>query len=74
MNSSRKILVTGATGQQGGALARVLLAKGHQVRALTRKADSPGATELRGRGAELAIGDFENRGSLERAMRGIDAV
>jgi uncharacterized protein YbjT (DUF2867 family) len=68
------ILVTGATGRQGGALARLLLAKGHRVRALTRKADSPAASELRGRGADLTVGDFDDRASLERAMRGVDAV
>jgi uncharacterized protein YbjT (DUF2867 family) len=74
MNSPTPILVTGATGQQGGAVARLLLARGRQVRALTRRADSPAASELRSRGAELAIGDFDDRASLERAMRGVDAV
>ena len=74
MSSRSTILVTGATGQQGGALARLLLAKGHHVRALTRKADSPAARELRSRGAELALGDFDDRASLERAMQGVDAV
>jgi uncharacterized protein YbjT (DUF2867 family) len=74
MSTLSTVLVTGATGQQGGALARLLLARGRQVRALTRKADSPAANELRSRGAELAIGDFEDRASLERAMRGVDAV
>ena len=74
MNNPSTVLVTGATGQQGGALARLLLVNGRQVRALTRKADSPAANELRSRGAELAIGDFDDRASLERAMRGVDAV
>jgi uncharacterized protein YbjT (DUF2867 family) len=74
MGDSSTVLVTGATGQQGGALARLLLANGRHIRALTRKADSPAANELRSRGAELAIGDFEDRASLESAMRGVDAV
>src|SRR5262245_43909728 len=74
MSSPSTILVTGATGQQGGALARLLLARGRHVRALTRTIDSPAANELRSRGAELAVGDFEDRASLERAMRGVDAV
>src|SRR5688572_21196625 len=74
MGGSPTILVTGATGQQGGALARLLLEKRRNVRALTRRADSPAASELRGHGAELAIGDFDDRASLERAMRGVDAV
>ena len=74
MSSPPTILVTGATGQQGGALARLLLERGQRVRALTRRADSPAAEALAGRGAELAVGDFDDRASLERAMRGIDAV
>ena len=74
MNTPKTILVTGATGQQGGALARLLLKRGQRVRALTRKADSPAAVTLAGQGAELAVGDFDDRASLERAMRGIDAV
>ena len=40
------ILVTGATGQQGGAVARQLLARGHRVRAMTRKPDSDAAQAL----------------------------
>jgi uncharacterized protein YbjT (DUF2867 family) len=44
------ILVTGATGQQGGAVARKLLEKGHRIRAMTRKPDSPAARAL----AEIA--------------------
>src|SRR4051794_4798828 len=74
MNNPSITLVTGATGQQGGAVARLLLAQGHHVRALTRKADSPAANELRNLGAELAIGDFDDRASLERAMSGVDAM
>ena len=42
-HSQRKILVTGATGQQGGALARQLLQKKHKVYALTRNTHSPAA-------------------------------
>jgi uncharacterized protein YbjT (DUF2867 family) len=74
MSSRNTILVTGATGQQGGALARLLLANGHSVRALTRRADSPAATDLQSRGAELALGDFDDRDSLKHAMQGVDAV
>ncbi len=37
MSQSKLILVTGATGNQGGAVVQALLAQGHQVRALTRK-------------------------------------
>jgi uncharacterized protein YbjT (DUF2867 family) len=68
------VLVTGATGQQGGALARLLLQRGHRVVAFTRSADSPAARALGTLGAELATGDFEDVDSLTRAMRGVDAV
>jgi uncharacterized protein YbjT (DUF2867 family) len=68
------ILVSGATGQQGGALARVLLEKGHSVRAFVRRPDSPEAKELERSGAELAVGDFEDPPMIEKAARGMDAV
>jgi uncharacterized protein YbjT (DUF2867 family) len=74
MSAKLDVLVTGATGKQGGQLARELLARGHAVRALTRKPDSPAAVALAGRGAKLFSGDFENQQSLERAVRGADAV
>jgi nucleoside-diphosphate-sugar epimerase len=47
------IVVTGATGQQGGAVARELLAAGHRVRAMTRKPDGEAARALAGLGAEV---------------------
>jgi nucleoside-diphosphate-sugar epimerase len=36
MSQSKLVLVTGATGKQGGACVEALLTRGHQVRALTR--------------------------------------
>jgi uncharacterized protein YbjT (DUF2867 family) len=68
------ILVAGATGRQGGALSRALLAKGHKVRALTRHPDGAAAQVLRGLGADAVAGDFGDRASLDRAMQGVDAV
>lgn len=68
------VLVTGATGRQGGALARLLLKRGHHVLALVRSPDSPAAKELEQRGAELTPGDFDDLDSLERAMGVVDAV
>ena len=74
MSDSLSVLVTGATGQQGGALARVLLDKGHRVRAFVRKPDSPEAKELERLGAELTEGNFEQPSTIEDAARGVDAV
>lgn len=68
------ILVTGATGTQGGEVARALLGRGRPVRALVRDANAPAAIRLAHAGAELAIGSFEDAGSLLRAMAGVDAL
>jgi uncharacterized protein YbjT (DUF2867 family) len=64
------IAITGATGQQGGAIARELLAKKHKVRAITRHADSPKAQELKKLGAEVVTADLDDEASLERAVNG----
>lgn len=68
------VLVTGATGKQGGALARLLLKRGHRVHTLVRSPDSPAAKDLQQRGAELVVGDFDDPEGLERAMGLVDAV
>ena len=67
------VLVTGATGHQGGAVARLLLSRGHRVHALVRSPDSEQARSLEHLGARLVSGDFEDVDSLEQAMRGVDA-
>src|SRR2546425_1912360 len=64
------IVVTGATGKQGGATTRELLAKGHKVRAMTRKPDSPAAREISKLGAEIVAGDLDDAASLERSLAG----
>ncbi|WP_224362790.1 NmrA/HSCARG family protein [Hyalangium versicolor] len=69
-----RILVTGATGRQGGALARHLLYQGRRVVALTRNPDSPVAHELESLGAKLSLGDFEDTSSLEDAFRAVEVV
>ncbi|MFQ5617154.1 MAG: NmrA/HSCARG family protein [Anaerolineales bacterium] len=73
-NDSKIILVTGATGQQGGATARHLLRRGWPVRALTRNPDSPAAQALADAGAEIVQGDLDDRASLDRALDGAYGV
>src|SRR5258707_14845347 len=68
------IAVTGATGQQGGAVARRLLAEGWQVRALTRDANKPAAKELAALGAEILAGDMDQRSELDAAFNGAYGV
>lgn len=64
------ILVTGATGAQGGALVPRLLAQGLRVRALTRNPDKPAARALSALGAEVVAGDLDNPASLRAACEG----
>jgi uncharacterized protein YbjT (DUF2867 family) len=72
--SSTLTLVTGATGAQGGATARELLAAGCAVRVLTRNPEAPAARDLAARGAEVARGDLDDRESLQRVLQGAKAV
>ena len=53
MSNSKLVLVTGVTGQQGGAVARSLIAKGHRVRGLTRNVESDAAQVVAALGDEL---------------------
>ncbi|MER5350934.1 NmrA family NAD(P)-binding protein [Kitasatospora sp. NPDC002551] len=68
------IAVTGATGKQGGATARRLLAGGRRVRALVRDESTPAASALRAAGAELAVADFDEPSSLGPALAGVTAL
>ncbi|HEX9331935.1 MAG TPA: NmrA/HSCARG family protein [Anaerolineales bacterium] len=67
--NDKVIAVNGATGQQGGAVARKLLAEGWKVRALTRDVNKPAAQELASLGAELVAGDMEDRAQLDAAFK-----
>lgn len=69
-----KILVTGATGQIGGRVARQLIARGHDVRALVRDPSKPSAKALETLGAELSTGDYGQPEALVAAASGVDAV
>lgn len=66
------VLVTGATGRQGGAAVRALRAAGVPVRALVR--DPVRARAVEALGAELVVGDFDDRDSLARAADGARAL
>jgi len=71
----KKILVFGATGAQGGSVARHLLARGRfDVRAFTRNPDSPAAQALRDLGAEVVKGDLDDRASISAALEGVSGV
>lgn len=71
----KTILVTGATGAQGGSVAKHLLASGEfRVRALTRNVNSPKAIALKKAGAEVYQGDFADKHSLDAAMKDVYGV
>ncbi|WP_254838883.1 NmrA/HSCARG family protein [Natronomonas marina] len=76
--SVERVLVVGATGKQGGATARHLLAgtggRTFEVDALTRSPESDAATALAEAGANVVEGDLLRRSSLRAALEPVDAV
>ena len=66
--SGDKVLVTGASGFVGSAVARALLARGHKVTVLVRPS-SP-RTNLDGLPLDIAVGDMTDQASVEAAARG----
>ncbi len=74
MSNKLSVLITGATGQQGGAVAEVLHRDGHRVRALTRNPASDPAKNLARKGVEVVAGDFTDLASLKRAAQGVDTA
>jgi len=74
LSDSAPVLVSGATGKQGGAVARALLKRGIPVRALVRDPASPGAKALTELGATLQVADLYDPASLLPAMDGVRAV
>ena len=69
---ARSVLVTGATGQIGAALAHALLQRGDRVRCLVR--DPERARRILGTETELAVGDLGAAGTLSAALHGVEAV
>lgn len=68
------ILVTGATGTQGGATVDALLDAGMPVRALVRDPASAAARKLSERGVTLCAGDFDDTVLLDKAVEGVFGV
>jgi len=70
-NTDKTVLVTGASGRQGGAVIRHMLPKGWKLRALTRNPTTAAARDLTRQGVEVVQGDLEDQVSLERAAHGV---
>jgi uncharacterized protein YbjT (DUF2867 family) len=71
MAEEKSILVTGATGRQGGAVARELLARGYRVRIMTRKPRGAAARALGKLGARVMGGDFDDPTRLAKVVKGV---
>ncbi len=69
---TKLFLVTGATGQQGGAVARALMEKGQKIRVLTRTPEK--ASALAKAGAEVVKGDLTSQADVQSALRGAHGV
>ncbi|MGG7579512.1 NmrA/HSCARG family protein [Rhizobium sp. Nf11,1] len=74
MSNGRSVLVAGATGQQGGAVARALMARGHRVKAISRRPDSDAANRLAAAGVEIVGGDLDDAASVTKAASGVDTM
>lgn len=68
--TDRTILITGATGKQGGSTVRNLTGKGFRLKGMTRKPDSDAARELRSLGVDVVAGDLDDEASLKKALEG----
>jgi uncharacterized protein YbjT (DUF2867 family) len=74
MQNSKTIFVTGATGNQGGAVARSLLNNGFRVKALTRNPSSRAAQNLKKLDAEIVQGDLNNTDTFRNHIKNVDGI
>ncbi|MBK9333916.1 MAG: NmrA/HSCARG family protein [Ignavibacteria bacterium] len=72
--AGKKILVTGATGLQGGAAVKYLIKNGWETSALVRDPEKDSAKKLAESGVTLIKGDMNDKDSLKKAMEGIYGV
>jgi uncharacterized protein YbjT (DUF2867 family) len=70
MSQKLAVVVTGATGQQGGAVVKNLLERGHEVCAVTRNTDSAKARQLANAGVTLVRASLEDTTALAKALKG----
>jgi uncharacterized protein YbjT (DUF2867 family) len=74
MQNATTIFVTGATGNQGGAVARSLNANGFHVKALTRNPGSPRAKILKDLQIDLVQGDLNDPGTYRKHLKDVDGI
>ena len=74
MGQRLAVVVTGATGKQGGAVVKSLLERGHEVRAVTRRTNSVKAKELANAGVTLVQASLEDTAALTNALEGATSL
>src|SRR5580692_3964093 len=74
MGKKLVVVVTGATGQQGGAVVKSLLERGHQVRAVTRGTDFAKTSELANAGVTVVRASLEDTPALTKALEGATSL
>src|SRR6266853_5500739 len=74
MGQKLAVVVTGATGNQGGAVVKNLLERGHEVRAVTRSTESAKARELANAGVTLVRASLEDTAALTKALEGATSL
>ncbi len=74
MGNRLSVVVTGATGKQGGAVVKSLLDRGHEVRAVTRNTDSAKARALAKAGVTLVQASLEDTAALTKALEGATSL
>ena len=74
MSDKKKVLVFGATGQQGSAVVKALQEKGHDIIALTRNASSDKAKVLSATGVDVREGNFHTASELVDLIKEVDTV
>ena len=74
MSQKLTVVVTGATGKQGGAVVKNLLERGHEVRAVTRNTESAKARDLASAGVKLFRASLEDTAALTKALDGATSL
>src|SRR5258708_36866047 len=74
MSQKLAVVVIGGTGNQGGAVVKSLLERGHEVRAVTRDTDSAKARKLANAGVKLVRASLEDTAALTKALEGATSL